>query len=229
MKSIILCLVLFGVIQCLNLGPCTLAINNPNCGVTVEVGAYTESLCPDCKAFVVNQLLPTFNKLINANPPILTINMVPFGKAQMTFNKNATKNPSLNFTCQHKDQECEGNIIQSCSVVRYDIEKSLPFVTCMFNSTNWKTPWNSAKECSQKLGLDFNVLSECANSLDGVAIEFLMAGQTNALEPKLDYVPWITINGKHSDEIQQKAETNLLKLVCDTYPEFPKPKPCDSA
>ena len=73
---------------------------------------YIESLCPDSKAFVVDQLLPTFNALANANPPILTVNIVPFGNAQMTFNKHSTKNPSLNFTCQHKDQECVGNIIE---------------------------------------------------------------------------------------------------------------------
>ena len=45
-----------------------------------------------------------------------------------------------------------------------------------------------------------------------------MAGQTLALNPAHQYVPWITINGKHTDDIQDKATSNLLKLVCDTYP-----------
>ena len=73
-------------------------------------------------------------------------------------------------------------------------------------------------KCSQKLKLDFNVLSECANSLEGIAFEYLMAGQTNALEPPHTGVPWITINGKHTNEIQNEGQTNLLKLVCDSYP-----------
>ena len=52
----------------------------------------------------------------------------------------------------------------------------------------------------------------------GVAIEYLMAGQTLALDPPHNWVPWITINGQHTDEIQDKATTNLLQLVCETYP-----------
>ena len=73
-------------------------------------------------------------------------------------------------------------------------------------------------KCTKKLNLDYNVLTECANSLEGVAIEYLMAGQTLALDPPHNWVPWITINGQHTDEIQDKATTNLLQLVCETYP-----------
>lgn len=76
-------------------------------------------------------------------------------------------------------------------------------------------------KCTPKVGISFDALSECANSLDGIAIEYFMAGQTKLLEKPDQWrlgVPFVTINGNHTADIQQKAETNLLRLVCDTYP-----------
>ncbi len=66
--------------------------------------------------------------------------------------------------------------------------------------------------------LDFSELSQCANSEDGIAIEYFMGGQTVNLSPPHTFVPWVTIDGQHTDTIQTKATTNLLRLVCDTYP-----------
>lgn len=31
------------------------------------------------------------------------------------------------------------------------------------------------------------------------------------------YVPWITVNGIHTDEIQNKAGNNLIEFVCLSY------------
>ena len=52
-----------------------------------------------------------------------------------------------------------------------------------------------------------------------------MALKTNALVPPHGYVPWITLNGKHTNDIQDKATFNLLGLVCDTY-QGTKPAAC---
>jgi interferon gamma-inducible protein 30 len=51
----------------------------------------------------------------------------------------------------------------------------------------------------------------------GRGYELLMAEKTNKLNPQHKGVPWITIDGKHTADIQKKAENHLLKLVCDTY------------
>lgn len=42
----------------------------------------------------------------------MTVNLVTFGNANMEFVKNSTKNPRITFTCQHGEQECQGNILQ---------------------------------------------------------------------------------------------------------------------
>ncbi|CAG2184006.1 unnamed protein product, partial [Oppiella nova] len=46
--------------------------------------------------------------------------------------------------------------------------------------------------------------------------------------PKQNWIPWVTINGQHTDAMQKLAESNLLKLVCDSYQGSPKPEPCQS-
>jgi interferon gamma-inducible protein 30 len=53
-----------------------------------------------------------------------------------------------------------------------------------------------------------------------------MALRTNALQPPHQYVPWVTLNGVHTAEIQSKAENNLIQLICDTYQGSPKPEAC---
>jgi len=226
MKLIIVFCATLAFIECNVIQPC-IAPNDVGCGKTIEVGVYIEALCPDSKDFVVNQLFPTFEKLSKSKPPIMTVNLVTFGNANMDFAKNATKNPQITFTCQHGEQECQGNILQSCAVLKYPIEQSLAFINCMFASQNWRTPWTSSAECAQKLKLDFNMLSECANSEDGLAIEYFMAGQTNNLNPAHTFVPWVTLDGQHTDIIQTKAQTDLLDLDCQTYPVVPKPDACN--
>lgn len=52
-----------------------------------------------------------------------------------------------------------------------------------------------------------------------------MALKTEALNPKHTYVPWITLEGVHTEEIQNEAENNLVGLICKTY-KGPKPSAC---
>lgn len=44
-----------------------------------------------------------------------------------------------------------------------------------------------------------------------------MAVRTGELDPPHRYVPWFTLNGAHTEAIQDRAMTDLLKLVCDSY------------
>ena len=44
-----------------------------------------------------------------------------------------------------------------------------------------------------------------------------MGAKTESLDPPHQYVPWIVINGKHTDSLQTQAQTNLVSLVCNEY------------
>uniref|UniRef100_A0A8C7M7F2 Gamma-interferon-inducible lysosomal thiol reductase n=1 Tax=Oncorhynchus kisutch TaxID=8019 RepID=A0A8C7M7F2_ONCKI len=83
--------------QCLELNA-----TRPNLAVPrVEVTLYYESLCPGCRAFLPQQLFPTWAMLHD----IMDVKLVPYCNAQL---------PSGNspFTCQHGEPECHGNMIE---------------------------------------------------------------------------------------------------------------------
>lgn len=58
-------------------------IKNDEKGVTcLPVGVYYEALCPDSRNFILQHLVPSFNKA----PDSFDIEFVPYGKAKVTTN-----------------------------------------------------------------------------------------------------------------------------------------------
>jgi hypothetical protein len=80
----------------------------------------------------------------------------------------------------------------------------------------------SAIKCGQQLNIDLQKVFECISSNLGSMLEHNMAGLTDALQPPHQYVPWVTINNVHTEDIEKQAESNLIKLVCDTYKVRPR-------
>jgi len=75
----------------------------------------------------------------------------------------------------------------------------------------------TAEECSKNLSKNFEQLKQCADSGLGNNLLFASGMRTNNLVPKLNYVPWITLNNVHTIEIQNKSEANLTKFICEQY------------
>lgn len=73
------------------------------------------------------------------------------------------------------------------------------------------------EQCAEKTGLDANVLKQCMGSTVGNQAQHAYADKTEKLLPQVEYVPWIVLDGAHSDRIQYKASTDLVQLVCDAY------------
>ena len=44
-----------------------------------------------------------------------------------------------------------------------------------------------------------------------------IAVATENLSPSHQYVPWIVMDGAHTDDIENKAMADLTALVCETY------------
>lgn len=51
----------------------------------------------------------------------------------------------------------------------------------------------------------------------GNQLQHIFAAQTESLQPPHQYVPWITINGVHTEEMEQEAEKDLVGLLCKSY------------
>ncbi|XP_041360999.1 gamma-interferon-inducible lysosomal thiol reductase-like [Gigantopelta aegis] len=182
----------------------------------VNFTLYYESLCPDCKHFMTTMLYRVFQQIGH----IMNLSLVPYGNARETKEGNHWK-----FECQHGKQECVGNVIETCAIrLVNNIPKVFGFIHCMEKSI--KLPLHAAKQCAKMYpNIPLNKVLLCANGTQGNEWEHQMALQTQALQPPHQYVPWVTLNGIHTEEIQNEAEKDLLKLICDTYTGT-KPSAC---
>ncbi|XP_076322193.1 gamma-interferon-inducible lysosomal thiol reductase-like isoform X1 [Tachypleus tridentatus] len=183
----------------------------------VHLGLYYESLCPDCRQFIVKQLWPTYSEL----SVILNLTLVPFGNAKVTKDGDKWK-----FTCQHGPKECYSNIIQTCGLFYITTMKtSLNFIKCISAD---EEPWQAGAKCAKSLQVDWEAISTCANGTHGNSLEYEMANKTLTLDPPHQYTPWITLNGVHTEKIQGQAETDLFDLTCEAYKGV-KPSVCNMA
>ncbi|XP_023699347.1 gamma-interferon-inducible lysosomal thiol reductase [Paramormyrops kingsleyae] len=182
----------------------------------VEVALYYESLCPGCRQFLVLQLYPTLLMLHD----IMAVSLVPFGNAQESGQK-----PPYTFTCQHGEDECLGNMIEAC--IMNLTQFSFPIIYCMESSED---VIKSAQVCFQlyESKVDWNTVMTCVKGDLGNQLMHANALMTQALNPPHQYVPWVTINGEHTDDLEQKATSSLFMLVCSLY-KGAKPAACTGA
>ncbi|XP_076001154.1 gamma-interferon-inducible lysosomal thiol reductase [Genypterus blacodes] len=180
----------------------------------VHLALYYESLCPGCRALFTEVIFPTWNLL----QEILTVTLVPYGNARETF-----KEKKYVFTCQHGEPECLGNMIETC-IINMTSSTALQIIYCMESSTDVV---GSAPACLQLYSpeLKWDSILSCVKGDVGNQLMHQNALQTEALKPPNNYVPWVTINGEHTEELQQQVMTSLFTLVCNMY-KGTKPEAC---
>lgn len=194
-----------------------LTFSAPIAAPKVQIALYYESYCGGCREFIMDQFYPTFQKV----GEVMDVILAPFGNAEESRNGSEWA-----FTCQHGPQECVGNLIETCAIsLLKNVSVYFPFIHCLEVNIKSGDPVSIGRECAQKQGIDFSPIDKCQKGPEGKSLEHQMALKTNALEPRHYYVPWITLNGKHTEDIQNKAIFDLLGLVCDTY-QGKKPSVC---
>ena len=183
----------------------------------VNITLYFESLCGGCQYFINHQYYPAFKSIGS----IMNVHLVPYGNAD-----ERKKDGKWVFSCQHGKEECIGNLIETCAIYLYpNTSDYFPFIHCIESSG--KIPRKAAPSCAKKFALDYSKIESCANGDLGNRLEHEMALKTGALEPDHTYVPWITLEGVHTEKIENEAENNLVKLICKTYKGSPKPQACE--
>ncbi|XP_074643818.1 gamma-interferon-inducible lysosomal thiol reductase-like [Tubulanus polymorphus] len=179
----------------------------------VNLELYYEYLCPGCMMFWQSQLWPTWNKIGH----IMNITLTPYGNANEQRNGDKWV-----FECQHGPHECEGNLYETCAIhLLKDFHVYFPFLNCL-EQYNLDPMESALQKCTKQWKVDLSALKKCYNSALGNMLEHEMALRT-PIDHK--YVPWIVINGVHTETQQHKAESDLLNLICDTY-TGPKPSGC---
>jgi interferon gamma-inducible protein 30 len=74
-----------------------------------------------------------------------------------------------------------------------------------------------ATQCAEKTQIDFNKIDACRKSQLGNQLQHINAVRTENLQPPHKYVPWVTLNGEHTEEMEDEALSDLVKLLCKTY------------
>ncbi|CAJ1071803.1 gamma-interferon-inducible lysosomal thiol reductase-like [Xyrichtys novacula] len=179
----------------------------------VQVALYYESLCPGCRLFLTEMLFPTW-LLLNE---FMSVTLVPYGNA-----REKPDGQKYVYECQHGEEECLGNMIETCLLNM--TEMAFPIIFCMESSTD---VLKSAQSCVQLYSpqLSWDTVMGCVKGDLGNQLMHQNALKTEALNPPHDYVPWITVNGVHTDDLQQKASTSLFSLVCGMI-KGTKPEAC---
>ena len=107
---------------------------------------------------------------------------------------------------------------------------AFPFIQCM-ESELQKQEDNPnvsdiAAKCASLVHMDFKELNKCATSEIGNLIMHKYATETGALDPPHQYVPWIVVNGEHTEDIQMSMMINMLDYICRIYDGPRRPAGC---
>jgi len=185
--------------------------------ITIEL--YYESFCPGCRAFVTGMLYPAFEKLKDTG--IMKVMLYPYGNAH----EKQKPDGSWDFECQHGSKECVGNLLEVCVMAHmdWDFQAYLPVISCMEGADN---PVTATKGCLSALStVSYSAVKACAWGAEGNGLMHVMANRTESLSPAHNYVPWIVVDGVHTDQVEKKAMADLAGLVCELY-KGTKPVQC---
>jgi len=183
----------------------------------VNVSLYYESLCPGCRGLIYGQIYPTYQALKSTG--IVDIQLFPYGNARE--HKSGEK---WIFECQHGERECQVNTVEACALHLLPNVDKMDYIHCIESSL--EPTVESGKRCAQKFHLEWQPIFNCYNGSMGNFLEHQIAEKTDALKPRHLYVPWITLNGVHTEDIQDKMEQDMLGYVCSVY-TGPKPPVCN--
>jgi interferon gamma-inducible protein 30 len=177
----------------------------------VNVTLYSEALCPDCAQFVRTDL----SRAVEEIGSIFTFKFVPWG--------NARQNAFHEFVCQHGPMECTMNTIEACVLYYYPKRDDFfPYLVCLDKHLDNMDP-KIAKKCAEENNIVWDKIDSCYQGKLGHELEEMYAAETAELKPRHEYVPWVTINGKHEPEAEG---SRLIEVICNAYTGT-KPRPCE--
>eukprot|EP00270_Netrium_digitus_P015537 TRINITY_DN5459_c0_g2_i1.p1 TRINITY_DN5459_c0_g2~~TRINITY_DN5459_c0_g2_i1.p1 ORF type:complete len:270 (+),score=60.35 TRINITY_DN5459_c0_g2_i1:70-879(+) len=177
----------------------------------VRVDLYEESLCPYCAEFILEGVEDLF---LTGLIDIVKLRFIPYGNAKKI---NGT------IICQHGPKECLGNKIENCAIHFYPLlEEWFPYVKCVVADRFELETAAEACTATEELQLNSTLIRECYSGPLGEKLHEESGKETDALEPKKEYVPWLVVNGQPTYDDYDE----IVSFVCDAYnPKDGKSKP----
>ena len=171
----------------------------------VSVGVFVESLCPGCKQDFAEQVFPAYELLQD----IIDMNIVPYGNAEIDLEAKELE-------CQHGEGECIANSYMQCAKDIYPYtSRYIPFFKCIMEYSDKENVLEDLlyRDCAVYAAVDLAAIKECHNDKDRVWD--LQVKASKETPDDHEYVPWLTVNGKHFDQ----DNLSLVEAICDAYSE----------
>lgn len=193
----------------------------------VKVELYYEAQCPACSRTITQSFKEAFT--IKGFLKMADVSFIPFGNA-----KETGKSAPYEFECQHGESECQYNLVESCALNKLSCDfQKFQFIDCVENFNYNRDPHQDYDRVVEGCAIIANIsghatkeIKDCYKGLEGNKLEHEMAIKTGLLSPAHEYVPWIVVNGKHTDEIQDAVYDSLFGYVCDNYKGPDKSEEC---
>jgi interferon gamma-inducible protein 30 len=170
-----------------------------------KIEVYVESLCPDCVNFIAGEFT---NFYLYNNPNLAEVNFIPYGNAEEAWNETTHR---WDFTCQHKENECYGNLIETCSIYHLGRVKSYDVIMCIENNiAEFGLNFDDTLAHCVTDSVLLNEIKECVGSEFGNKIQHEMAQKT----AKHSWVPWIVVDGVHDETVENAILTDMIGYLC---------------
>ena len=172
-----------------------------------KITIYMESLCPYCKQFITTSIKDFYTQV--TKPNLAFIEIIPYGNAKEVYNSITNK---YEFTCQHGDNECYGNLIMTCGLnILGRINGQLNMICLLENINNFNRNFDLTLEhCLSSEPDILQEIKDCVNSDMGNTYQHLMAQKTGQHLG----VPWILVDGVYDEETTDKIWTSLIDYIC---------------
>ena len=173
-----------------------------------KIQVYIESLCPDCINFITKSFKDFYEKV--KKPNLAEIEFIPFGNGKEVYNISTKK---YDFSCQHGDNECYGNLIETCAIQILGRVQSYSTIICIESNIE-KYENNFDKTLEFCLSIDQTTIQEikdCVVSDMGNIYEHQMAQKTDINHK---WVPWIVVDGYHDVNIENEIIDSLIDYIC---------------
>jgi interferon gamma-inducible protein 30 len=205
---------------------------NANVNDKVQVELYYESQCPGCREMITTSFYDAYQK--DGFLDMVDVTFIPYGNAQES--PGSDDDTLYDFKCQHGPSECIFNIIETCALNKIQCPYAkFEFINCIENNDENRNVDQDyekiALNCAIKINLNDTVVEEikmCSVSKEGNELEHDMAVKTESLNPPHTYVPYVVVNGVHSDDIQTDITDSVFDYVCKTYMGTNKSSNCPS-
>ena len=172
-----------------------------------KIRVYIESLCPDCMYFINRSFKDFIEKV--SKPNLADIELIPYGNAKEKFNETTKK---WEFECQHGENECYGNIIETCLIHNYGKIDSYKKILCIeSNIAKYDLNFDRTLDfCFNDDAEQIQAIYDCLKGDLGHIYQHQMAQKTG----EHFYVPWVVVDGVHDIDAEHQIIESLIDYLC---------------